>query len=504
VGASPEENRRREREREAERALLAARREALLEQMSAQKASPGSPAVGVDAIMSGMGFAKANKAYASEGRSPGLKSSPSPGTGGGRRRKSLSPAAERQREADARRAAGLDPKFTRVVFGKPSFPGKKKSPKSDRTKSATNAPSASSGPSPVAKDDDLRRAATRMLDTPEGRASLRASGFDLDGSLRRSAAAQTGASLAATSSAALFAHRSPARRVVENAGGDPRREIDAMRAILDEVVAHLRLLHAAAEGKEPDKRNTPPSSDASFASEKGAYALDSVDRNKALDALRKVEAREMAMRRKWGLRGADEIGLPPPESALSSYARGSSDFGPSAHADVVARARASIAEIEADTAHVKRRVSFDVASLREIKTSVLEAAVDADAVARVWEARSRYVAWRAAVDDAVEGREGDVFDPSEVNEEVAERLLDGLLTDVAAELSGACDDATAAVLRQEFTSSAERASERSVSDEHVLSGLGGYDAGSNLIDDDVVGAAVERAYIRGGGWKPDE
>jgi hypothetical protein len=277
-----------------------------------------------------------------------------------------------------------------------------------------------------------------------------------------------------------------------------------MRVILDEVVAHLRLLHAAAEGKEPDKKNTPPSSDASFASEKGAYALDSVDRNKALDALRKVEAREMAMRRKWGLRGADEIGLPPPESALSSYTRGSSDFGPSAHADVVARARASIAEIEADTAHVKRRVSFDVASLREIKTSVLEAAVDADAVARVWEARSRYVAWRAAVDDAVEGREGDVFDPSEVNEEVAERLLDGLLTDVAAELSGACDDATAAVLRQEFTSSAERASERSVSDEHVLSGLGGYDAGSNLIDDDVVGAAVERAYIRGGGWKPDE
>jgi hypothetical protein len=140
VGASPEENRRREREREAERALLAARREALLEQMSAQKASPGSPAVGVEAIMSGMGFAKANKAYASEGK-PGLKSSPSPGTGGGRRRKSLSPAAERQREADARRAAGLDPKFTRVVFSKPSFPGKKKSPKSDRTKSATNAPS---------------------------------------------------------------------------------------------------------------------------------------------------------------------------------------------------------------------------------------------------------------------------------------------------------------------------------------------------------------------------
>ena len=87
---------------------------------------------------------------------------------------------------------------------------------------------------------------------------------------------------------------------------------------------------------------------------------------------------------------------------------------------------------------------------------------------------------------------------------MAERLLDGLLADVAAELSGACDDATAAVLRQEFTSSAERESPRSPSDEHALFGLGGYDAGSNLIDDDVVGAAVERAYIRGGGWKPDE
>ena len=506
VGASPEENRRREREREAERALLAARREALLEQMSAQRTSPGSPAVGVEAIMSGMGFAKANKA--SEGK-PGAKSPGSGGTGGGRRRKSLSPAAERQREADARRAAGLDPKFTRVVFGKPSFSARKKSPKSDRTR-ATGAPSRVSS-SPLAKDEDLRRAATRMLDTPEGRASLRASGFDLDGSLRRSAAAQTGASLAATSSpspslqtsAALFATRSPARRVVEAAGGDPRREIDAMRAILDEVVAHLRLLHAAAEG-DVDKKSVPPSAEASFASERGPYALDSVDRNKALDMLRAVEAREMAMRRKWGLRGADRVPFSPSGSAPTSYARGSGDSVPSAHADVVARARASIAEIEADTAHVSRRVSFDVSSLRDAKTSVVESAVDADAVARVWEARSRYVAWRAAVDDAVPSTEGDAFDPSEVNEEVAERLLDGLLADVAAELSGACDDATAAVLRQEFTSSAERESPRSPSDEHALFGLGGYDAGSNLIDDDVVGAAVERAYIRGGGWKPDE
>jgi hypothetical protein len=362
-----------------------------------------------------------------------------------------------------------------------------------------------------------------MLDTPEGRASLRASGFDLDGALRRSAAAQTGASLAATSSgepasAALFATHSPARRVVEAAGGDPRKQIDAMRAILDDVVAHLRVLHEAAEGRDDvlktaaktrgNARADSVAVDAAvdsapggegFASS-GAYALDSIDRNRALDMLRAVEAREIAIRRKWGLRGADR-GLVSADGATlassSSYA--DSMTAPSSpHADVVARARSSIREIEADTAHVSRRISADVRSLRYAGAAALEATTDADAVARVWEARSRYVQWRAAADDAVSVRdgEGDAFDPSEVNEEVAERLLDGLLTDVAIELTGACDDATAAVLRQEFTSSAEREAE-DVS-------AGGYDAGSNLIDDDVVGAAVERAYLRGGGWKPDE
>ena len=359
-----------------------------------------------------------------------------------------------------------------------------------------------------------------MLDTPEGRASLRASGFDLDGALRRSAAAQTGASLAATSSgepasAALFATHSPARRVVEAADGDPRKQIDAMRAILDDVVAHLRVLHEAAEGRDDvlktaavfktrgNARAESVAVDAAvdsapggegFASS-GAYALDSIDRNRALDMLRAVEAREIAIRRKWGLRGADPSGLVSADGATlassSSYANIESP-----HADVVARARSSIREIEADTAHVSRRISADVRSLRFLNRK--EATTDADAVARVWEARSRYVRWRSVTDDAVSvlDGEGDAFDPSEVNEEVAERLLDGLLTDVAIELTGACDDATAAVLRQEFTSSAEREAE-DVS-------AGGYDAGSNLIDDDVVGAAVERAYIRGGGWKPDE
>ena len=518
VGASPAENRRREREREAERALLAARREALLEQMHAQRgeSSPGSPlTAGVDDIARGVGFPKARRPRLGPRKaspSPRATGGRSPGSGGpsGSRRKSLSPAAERQREADARRAAGLDPKFTRVAFGKPSQK-QKRSPEAYRG-AAGRSPSASarkaSPKGEHATTEALRRTATRMLDSPEGRASLRASGFDLDGSLRRSAAAQTGASLAAaaaSASPALFAARSPARRVVASAGGDPRREIDAMRVILDEVVAHLRVLHEAAEGNaRPEtgagekRRDAADESFAaadalapgngSFASS-GPYALDSVDRNRALDMLRAVEARELAMRRKWGLRGADS----PPHATGKQ-----SEDAP--HLDVVARARASIREIEADTAHVSRRISADVRSLRDAGAVWASSQVDADAVARVWEARSRYIAWRAAVDDAVvvEDGEGDAFDPSEVNEEVAERLLDGLLTDVAVELTGACDDATAAVLRQEFTSSAER----EPGDELV--GVGGYEAGSNLIDDDVVGAAVERAYLAGGGWKPDE
>ena len=367
-----------------------------------------------------------------------------------------------------------------------------------------------------------------MLDTPEGRASLRASGFDLDGALRRSAAAQTGASLAATSPGesagepALFATHSPARRVVEAANGDPRKQIDAMRAILDDVVAHLRVLHEAAEGRaDANAAKTSPRGDARAFSNssvavdaavdsapedaKGAYALDAIDRNKALDMLRAVEAREIAIRRKWGLRGADSSNLGngatlASSSTYSTYSTYSTTAPMSPHADVVARARSSIREIEADTAHVSRRISADVRFLRDAGAAALEATTDADSVARVWEARSRYVRWRAAADDAVSvlDGEGDAFDPSEVNEEVAERLLDGLLTDVAIELTGACDDATAAVLRQEFTSSAEREAE------DASASAGGYDAGSNLIDDDVVGAAVERAYLRGGGWKPDE
>ena len=91
-------------------------------------------------------------------------------------------------------------------------------------------------------------------------------------------------------------------------------------------------------------------------------------------------------------------------------------------------------------------------------------------------------------DDVSEGgAEGD-FSPVEVNEEVAERLLDGLLTDVAVELGGACDEATEIVLRQEF---APRRSTEESGEEYP----GSYDVGSSLLDDDVVGPAVERAYL---------
>ena len=71
--------------------------------MHAQRASPAAPAVGVDAIMRGMGFAKARRPRPGATSSPsrGGRSAGGPRGAGGSRRKSLSPAAERQREARA-------------------------------------------------------------------------------------------------------------------------------------------------------------------------------------------------------------------------------------------------------------------------------------------------------------------------------------------------------------------------------------------------------------------
>ena len=155
--------------------------------------------------------------------------------------------------------------------------------------------------------------------------------------------------------------------------------------------------------------------------------------------LREVEAREAATRARWGLFSPAH---PPPDASWR-------------HGDVVARASADIAAIEAETRGASARASLEARSLRLAGVAALESLVDEDTVARVWEARSQYVRWQDAAGDGVVsegGPEGD-FSPVEVNEEVAERLLDGLLTDVAHELGGACDEARR---RLSWSASSER------------------------------------------------
>ena len=375
-------------------------------------------------------------------------------------------AAERQRANDERRSRGLEPIFDSSSPGAAKKPAKRPKSVSPRTEPT---------------DAEMRATASRMLSTSEGRASLRASGFDLGPP-------------GAQPSTGLFA-MSPGRRVGA-AGGDPRKEIAAMRTILDEVVAHLRALHMAANaggdrgaafpaaetisrGRFPgDLAGGPsssgPSSVASSAARRsGPFVLDSVQHAKALEMLREVEAREAATRARWGLFSPAH---PPPDASWR-------------HGDVVARASADIAAIEAETRGASARASLEARSLRLAGVAALESLVDEDTVARVWEARSQYVRWQDAAGDGVVsegGPEGD-FSPVEVNEEVAERLLDGLLTDVAHELGGACDDAAEIVVEREFgtTTSTSESGE----------GRPGRDVGSNLLDDDVVGPAVERAYV---------
>lgn len=383
-------------------------------------------------------------------------------------------AAERQRANDERRSRGLEPIFDSSSPGAAKKPAKRPKSVSPRTEPT---------------DAEMRATASRMLSTSEGRASLRASGFDLGPP-------------GAQPSTGLFA-MSPGRRVGA-AGGDPRKEIAAMRTILDEVVAHLRALHMAANaggdrgsafpaaetisrGRFPgDLAGGPsssgPSSVASSAARRsGPFVLDSVQHAKALEMLREVEAREAATRARWGLFSPAH---PPPDASWR-------------HGDVVARASADIAAIEAETRGASARASLEARSLRLAGVAALESLVDEDTVARVWEARSQYVRWQDAAGDGVVsegGPEGD-FSPVEVNEEVAERLLDGLLTDVAYELGGACDDAAEIVVEREFgpTSTGDAGTDANVGEGGE--GRPGRDVGLNLLDDDVVGPAVERAYV---------
>ena len=388
-------------------------------------------------------------------------------------------AAERQRANDERRSRGLEP-----IFDSSSPRAAKKPAKRPKSVSPRTEPT----------DAEMRATASRMLSTSEGRASLRASGFDLGPP-------------GAQPSTGLFA-MSPGRRVGA-AGGDPRKEIAAMRTILDEVVAHLRALHMAANaggdrgaafpaaetisrGRFPGDLAGGPSSSgpsssgpssvaSSVARRSGPFVLDSVQHAKALEMLREVEAREAATRARWGLFSPAH---PPPDASWR-------------HGDVVARASADIAAIEAETRGASARASLEARSLRLAGVAALESLVDEDTVARVWEARSQYVRWQDAAGDGVVsegGPEGD-FSPVEVNEEVAERLLDGLLTDVAHELGGACDDAAEIVVEREFgpTSTGDAGTDANVGEGGE--GRPGRDVGSNLLDDDVVGPAVERAYV---------
>ena len=292
---------------------------------------------------------------------------------------------------------------------------------------------------------------------------------------------------------------------------NPKDEIAAMRTILDEVVAHLRLLHVATGGRSgsaaasvraaaeaisalpessPDAPaakysktlrsgggRAPNSSAAKSPSDKGKkgkasgaassspgvpsrrevtaamnaarlsgkLVLDSLDHSKALKMLRDVENNETALRAKWGLFSPDH---PPPQGAEElalSYAERRARGIPT---DAAVTASGDLVPLGQTDGEEAGDVGVE---------STRTAAVDADTVARVWEARNQYARWQAALDDGVadvSSPNGEGFSPCEVHEEIAERLLDAMLADVARELGDACDEATQIVLRHEFSSAA--------------------------------------------------
>ncbi|ACO63160.1 predicted protein [Micromonas commoda] len=468
-------------------------------------------------------------------RPPGSRTPPKKGTYGGGRGapppKKMSVAAMRQRQADERRARGLEP----LADPKPRTP-----PPGQKRKKAT-APRPQSAP----------QSARKLLD----------SGPLLDPGSQPA----TG----------LFA-MNPAARL---GNANPKDEIAAMRTILDEVVAHLRLLHVATGGRSgsaaasvraaaeaisalpesPDApaakysrtlrsgggRLSPHSSAAKSPSDKGKkgkvsgaaaassspgvpsrrevtaamnaarlsgkLVLDSLDHSKALEMLRDVENNETALRAKWGLFSPDH---PPPQGAEElalSYAerraRGiPADAAVTASGDLIPLGQTNDGPSGAGDAG-----DVGVESTRT-------AAVDADTVARVWEARNQYARWQAALDDGVadvSSPNGEGFSPCEVHEEIAERLLDALLADVARELGDACDEATQIVLRHEFSSAANSIDASSVGgdddDSNILviadggtttpprNGLGAYDGATPAAMDVTLGAAMARV-----GLSPEE
>ena len=379
-------------------------------------------------------------------------------------------AAERQRANDERRSRGLEPIFDSSSPGAAKKPAKRPKSVSPRTEPT---------------DAEMRATASRMLSTSEGRASHRASGFDLGPP-------------GAQPSTGLFA-MSPGRRVGA-AGGDPRKEIAAMRTILDEVVAHLRALHMAANaggdrGAAFPAAETRPAEDLlrrgarsvpSCAAPRpsprpprdpGPFVLDSVQHAKALEMLREVvEAREAADARTMGIvfpRASAPRRVVEHGAWWRARVRGHRRHRGGVSRGVRARALAGAEPSP------RGRGGAGIARGRRHGGAGVEAS-----------GASQYVRWQDAAGDGVVsegGPEGD-FSPVEVNEEVAERLLDGLLTDVAHELGGACD-AAEIVVEREFAVTGSRWAGAGAG------GRPGRDVGSNLLDDDVVGPAVERAYV---------
>ncbi len=430
----------------------------------------------------------------------------------------MSVAAMRQRQADERRARGLEP----LADPKPRTP-----PPGQKRKKAT----ARSAP----------QSAMKLLEPAPAPAP------------------------GAQPATGLFA-MNPAMKL---GNANPKDEIAAMRTILDEVVAHLRLLHVATGGRSgsaaasvraaaeaisalpessPDAPaakysktlrsgggRAPHSSAAKSPSDQGKkgkasgassaaaaaaaspdvpsrrevtaamnaarfsgkLVLDSLDHSKALEMLRDVENNETALRAKWGLFSPDH---PPPQGAEElalSYAERRARGIPT---DAAVTASGDLVPLGQTDGEEAGDVGVE---------STRTAAVDADTVARVWEARNQYARWQAALDDGVadvSSPNGEGFSPREVHEEIAERLLDAMLADVARELGDACDEATQIVLRHEFSSAAN-----SIDDSDVLvvadggtstpprDRLGAYDGATPAAMDVTLGAAMARV-----GLSPEE
>ena len=357
-----------------------------------------------------------------------------------------------------------------------------------------------------------------------------------------------------------------------------------MRTILDEVVAHLRLLHVATGGRSgsaaasvraaaeaisalPESPDAPaakysrtlrsgggrasqipakstakspsdssgkkgrPSGAASSSSPgntpsrrevtaamnaarlSGKLVLDSLDHSKALEMLRDVENNETALRAKWGLFSPITRRRRARRSSRCRTRRGARGASP---ADAAVTASGDLVTLEGEIPG-----DGEIAGDGEIGVeSTRTASVDADTVARVWEARNQYARWQAALDDGVadvSSPHGEGFSPCEVHEEIAERLLDALLADVARELGDACDEATQIVLRHEFSSAANSIDASSVGgdddDSDVLvvaagetttpprirNRLGAYDGSTPAAMDVTLGAAMARV-----GLSPEE